>query len=66
MKRPNEIDWMVYRFFRWWWSPILVGNAQMCVAVAVWMCVWIKHQWGIKLLDPKYYEEDESASGGQS
>jgi len=29
MKRPNKLDWLIYKIFRWWWNPILVGNAEL-------------------------------------
>lgn len=32
MNRPNWIDWLVYRFFRWWWNPIFEKNQKMADA----------------------------------
>jgi len=23
MNRPNFIDWLIYKLFRWWWNPVL-------------------------------------------
>jgi hypothetical protein len=27
--RPNWFDWLVYRFFRWWWNPIFNAKPEM-------------------------------------
>lgn len=26
VRRPNWLDWQIYRLFRWWWNPILRRN----------------------------------------
>lgn len=27
--RPNELDWLIYRIFCWWWNPILTENVKL-------------------------------------
>ena len=40
MKRPNKLDWLVYRLFRWWWNPIVRNDIhaldRLIVALGEW------------------------------
>ena len=29
VRKPNELDWLVFRFFRWWWNPIFRNNPKL-------------------------------------
>lgn len=29
IKRPNELDWLIYRIFCWWWNPIFNKNKKI-------------------------------------
>lgn len=29
MKRPNKLDWLIYRIFKWWWNDILLNNHEL-------------------------------------
>jgi hypothetical protein len=41
MKRPNWIDWLVYRFFRWWWNPILRMNTPLAAGLSNEIRNWL-------------------------
>ena len=42
MPRPNKIDWIVYRFFRWWWNPILQKRPDKAWAMGSLMKMWVE------------------------
>lgn len=29
MKKPNKLDWLIYKIFYWRWNPILASNIEM-------------------------------------
>lgn len=41
MTRPNKLDWLIYRFFRFWWNPILENNPAILLALADWLFNYI-------------------------
>ena len=41
MKHPNKLDWLIYKIFRWWWNPILSGNAELTRHLINSMQEWI-------------------------
>jgi hypothetical protein len=61
MKRPNKIDWIVYRVFRWWWNPILRNNPNLLSGLTIEMQRW---QWEMMdremkwLVYPCYWKVD--------
>ena len=42
MKRPNKLDWAVYRFFAWWWNPILINHPRLAYGMATELLKWLK------------------------
>lgn len=42
MKRPTKLDWLVYRFFRWWWNPILQRDPLKVIGIRNTLSEWIE------------------------
>lgn len=42
MKRPNKLDWLIYRIFRWWWNPIFKEKAWLGVGLTHGLDNWYK------------------------
>ena len=58
MKRPNKLDWLVYRFFRWWWNPILQNNFSIAFGLANEIL-----RWGKLLEDKKHFRSTYAGTG---
>jgi hypothetical protein len=41
-RRPNRLDWLVYRFFRWWWNPILRSKPNLVFGLQNELGKWLK------------------------
>ncbi len=41
MKRPTQLDWIIYRIFRWWWNPILSRNPMLVRGLIVEFEKWL-------------------------
>lgn len=51
MKRPNALDYLIFRLFRWWWNPILREHPRMAIEFATWMLEWVERYNGIEAAD---------------
>ena len=44
MKRPNSLDWFIYKIFQKWWNPILKRNRPLGLAFVYCMEDWYRRQ----------------------
>jgi hypothetical protein len=40
--RPNKLDWLIYRIFRWWWNPILVKKPSLVNGLKIEFEKWLE------------------------
>lgn len=42
-KRPNSLDWLIYKIFQKWWNPIFKQNKPLGLAFIKYMERWYKN-----------------------
>ena len=41
MTRPTQLDWLVYKFFKWWWDPILMSRPVLILGIILELRRWM-------------------------
>ena len=59
MKRPNKLDWLIYRIFRWWWNPILEKKPILVIGIVKELEKWL-HTNGISKTDWENNSDSET------